>query len=228
MPQNDDDDVGRYGDDDFFDGIWRAVARTLQKRPAYPGFLISALIAVATLAWHLVSAFGMPQGELILRSSPSPTLPPVVIYATPGPPPPPVVINIAPAPPPPPVVIVTPPPVVFVMPQPPPPPSVVVVTPSPAQPVPPKYRANSSFRQGVYGGYELVRVDLSRKSLNVKLADHVSEVTVQMEDDVQIFEATDLKGDLRSLRTGQKLSMYLRKAEDNELVATAVFIERFR
>jgi hypothetical protein len=194
----------------------------ISKKPAgLVGIMAAAVsIAVVTLAWPVVTS-----------PPPQPTPPSVIVVSVPAP----QIIVVAPAPPLPalpqsPTVAVNPPLASSSV-----TPVVRISAPAPApqpQPAPqtPRCRAAAPFRDGHYGGFELVGVNHSNKTVTVKLPSPSAkkEVEVPTLEDAQVFQANDYLGDFSSLRSGQKLSMYLRKKADDEVVASAIFIERFR
>jgi hypothetical protein len=73
-------------------------------------------------------------------------------------------------------------------------------------------------------------VDQLRRTVTVKLPSQCAKKQVEIPtlEDMQVFQANDLLGDFTCLRSGQSLSMYLRKTDGDEVVASAIFIERFR
>jgi len=103
-------------------------------------------------------------------------------------------------------------------------------TPPPLPPPTPKAKAYPGFRDGVYGGFELIAVDEPKRTVRVRLTTmgQTREVEVSAIDEAKVFTANDLVGDFSSLHYGQRLSMCLRKKCDDEVVASAIFIERSR
>jgi hypothetical protein len=202
----------------------------LAKKPAILACMSVAVVLIILFksVWPFVNETHLPDGDVGLRlsTSPLPSPAPPTVIAVSGPAQP--VIVAAPAPPQPQVMPEIPPPS-------PTPPATMfsstVASPQPETSCPaPRCHAAHAFRNGLYGGFELVGVDHSKKTVTVRLPppSPKKDVEVPTFAEVEVFQANDLLGDFSCLRCGQKLSMYLRKKDDDEVVASAIFIERFR